>query len=219
MPEVLVVSGSGPYSDPWHRFPETSRRLAAIISGISKSVEVTEDVEGRLALPGRCDLLVVNIGNPSAPRPPDRITAAARGLTGHLAAGGALLGVHVSATSLTTMAEWPAILGGRWVRGHTMHPPQDLASIEIRSDSHPIVVGMTDFQIFDERYSFLQTNPGVEVLCDHEDDEVRHPIVWARETSRARVVYDGLGHDARSYDSAAHVELVERSVRWLLREL
>ena len=111
------------------------------------------------------------------------------------------------------------MLGGRWVRGRTMHPPQDLASITIRCTSHPIVAGMADFQVFDERYSFLQTNPGVAVLCDREYDQVTHPVVWAREADSARVVYDGLGHDARSYDSGAHVELVERSVRWLLREL
>jgi uncharacterized protein len=219
MPEVLIVSGSGPYADPWHTFPETSRRLAAIISGIGRSVEVTDDVEGRLAKPGRCDLLVVNIGNPSAPRPAEKITAAAQGLTGHLTGGGALLGVHISAASLTTMPEWPAMLGGRWVHGRTMHPPQDLASIAIRSASHPIVAGMADFQIFDERYSFLETNADIEVLCDHEYDDVRHPMVWAREARGARVVYDGLGHDVRSYDSVAHIELVERSVRWLLREL
>jgi type 1 glutamine amidotransferase len=44
-------------------------------------------------------------------------------------------------------------------------------------------------------------------------------MVWAKHHGRGRVVYDGLGHDVRSYDSAAHVELVQRSVRWLLGEL
>ena len=28
-----------------------------------------------------------------------------------------------------------------------------------------------------------------------------HPMIWAREHGAGRVVYDGLGHDARSYDS------------------
>jgi uncharacterized protein len=219
MAEVLLVSGSGPYADPWHRFPETSGRLAAIIAALGHSVELTEEVEARLAQPGRCDVLVVNIGNPTGPRPADRINAAAQGLNGHLAGGGAVLGVHVSATSLTTMPEWPAILGGRWVRGQTMHPPQDVASIRVRSAGHPIVAGLADFEIFDERYSYLETDPGIEVLCEHEYDGLRHPVVWARETDRSRVVYDGLGHDTPSYDCAAHVQLGERSVRWLLREL
>jgi type 1 glutamine amidotransferase len=41
--------------------------------------------------------------------------------------------------------------------------------------------------------------------------------VWARESGPARVVYDGLGHDTRSYDSAGHVDLLRRTVGWLLR--
>ena len=34
----------------------------------------------------------------------------------------------------------------------------------------------------------------------------------------ARVVYDGLGHDTRSYESPGHVELLRRVVGWLLRD-
>ena len=40
----------------------------------------------------------------------------------------------------------------------------------------------------------------------------------ARESGPARVVYDGLGHDTRSYGSAGHVELLRRAVEWLLRD-
>jgi uncharacterized protein len=43
--------------------------------------------------------------------------------------------------------------------------------------------------------------------------------VWARESRLARVVYDGLGHDTRSYQSPGHVELLQRAVGWLLRAL
>ena len=32
-------------------------------------------------------------------------------------------------------------------------------------------------------------------------------MIWAREHG-GRVVYDGLGHDARSYDSPAHRDLL-----------
>jgi len=28
-------------------------------------------------------------------------------------------------------------------------------------------------------------------------------------------VYDALGHDARSYDSPEHAEILRRSIRWL----
>jgi hypothetical protein len=40
-------------------------------------------------------------------------------------------------------------------------------------------------------------------------------VVWIAP-GPARVVYDGLGHDVRSYDSASRGELFRREVRWLL---
>ena len=43
----------------------------------------------------------------------------------------------------------------------------------------------------------------------------RHPMIWAREHGPGRVVYDGLGHDARSYDSADHRALLLRAAAWL----
>jgi hypothetical protein len=217
--DILIVSGSDAYSDPWHRFPQTSGRLAEILHDLGHTTRITEDVEAGLAAPGRCDVLVVNIGNPTDPRPADRLAAAYRGLADHLEAGRGLLGVHVSATSLTEMAEWPTLLGGQWIRGRTMHPPQSLARVLVRRGDHPIVADLDDFQVFDERYSFLATSPDVTVLCEHLLEGTRHPLAWARQSGRGRVVYDGLGHDVRSYESVAHVELVQRSVRWLLGEI
>jgi uncharacterized protein len=218
MAEVLIISGAGCYSDPWHSFADTSQRLAKIISVLGHDVTVSEAVEQALAEPGEPDLIVVNIGNPREARPQSRIDAAERGLERHLQRGGALLGIHVSATSLTTMSGWSEMLGGHWVRGRTMHPKQDLATILVRARAHPIVRDLADFTVFDERYSYLHTNPDITVLCVHQTEGQLHPIVWARESGLARVVYDGLGHDTRSYESPGHVELLRRVVGWLLRD-
>jgi type 1 glutamine amidotransferase len=218
MAEALIISGAGWYSDPWHPFADTSRGLANIISGLGHDVRVSEAVEQTLADPGEPDLIVVNIGNPREARPQARIDAAELGLHRHLQRGGALLGVHVSATSLTTMSGWSDMLGGHWVRGRTMHPELDLATIVVRPGAHPIVRGLADFTVVDERYSHLHTTPDITVVCEHYTDGRRHPIVWARESGVARVVYDGLGHDTRSFESAGHVKLLRRTVGWLLRD-
>ncbi|HET9872176.1 MAG TPA: ThuA domain-containing protein [Propionibacteriaceae bacterium] len=210
MPDALVVSGGGPYADAWHRFAETSGRLADIIAGLGHSVEVTDDVEAALAAPA-CRLLVINIGNPQ-PSHPGPTTAVSAGLQGHLDGGGALLGIHSSAT----VTALPRILGGRWVPGITMHPTQGHAKI-IRTDTtHPITTGLGDIDVVDERYSYLATEPDVTVLYEHDYQSVRHPVVWTRETERCRVVYSALGHDTASYDSLSHVALLRRAVTWLL---
>jgi uncharacterized protein len=218
MAEVLIISGAGDYSDPWHHFGDTSGRLADIIAALGHGVTVSEAVEQALAEPGEPDLIVINIGNPREARPQSRIDAAERGLDRHLQRGGALLGVHVSATSMTTMSGWSQILGGHWVRNRTMHPKQDLFTVVVHPGAHPIVRGLTDFAVFDERYSYLHTNTDITVLCEQFTDGVLHPIVWARESGPARVVYDGLGHDTRSYESPGHLDLLRRTLGWLLRD-
>ena len=218
MAEVLIISGAGDYSDPWHRFGETSLRLAEIIAEVGHQVTISDAVEQAFAEPGDPDLIVVNIGNPREARPQAHIDAAEEGLDRHLQRGGALLGVHVSATSMTTMSRWSQMLGGHWVRDRTMHPPQGPFNVVVHSRAHPIVNGMSDFPVFDERYSYLHTNPDITVMCEQLTDGRLHPIVWARESGLARVVYDGLGHDTRSYESAGHVQLLRRTVGWLLRD-
>ncbi|HET9650098.1 MAG TPA: ThuA domain-containing protein [Microlunatus sp.] len=216
--EVVVVSGAGAYVDPWHPFPVTSALLARAIGELGRTVEVREDVEAVLCAPGGCRLLVVNIGNPSEPRSPDVLEAVRGGLRSHQDAGGALLGVHSSATSFTGLSEWSTIFGGRWIRGRSMHPPKDRGRIARTASVHPISAKLTDFVVHDERYSYLHTEPDVTVLFDHEHDGRRHPVVWAKDDGAARVVYDALGHDADSYASEGRVALLRSEVRWLLGE-
>ena len=79
MAEVLIISGAGSYSDPWHQFGDTSQRLAEIIAGLGHGVTVSEAVEHALAEPGEPDLIVVNIGNPREARSQSRIDAAGTG--------------------------------------------------------------------------------------------------------------------------------------------
>ncbi len=214
MAEVMIISGAGPYVDPWHPFAETSDRLAEVLTTAGHRVELSETVEETLRAPSAWDLLVINIGNPSPPRPEPLMLEIQQGLLAHLAAGGGLLGMHVSATSFTTMPRWPEILGGRWVRGTTMHPPLDRARIRLRP-GHPVVADAVTIEVQDERYCHLAVADDVTVLGDHEHEGVRHPMIWARQHGPGRVVYDGLGHDARSYDSAGHRALLRRAATWL----
>ena len=76
MPDVLLVSGTGPYVDPWHDFAATSARLAAVVEDLGLHVEIATDVEVALAEPS-ARLLIVNIGNPTQPRPQELMDNAA----------------------------------------------------------------------------------------------------------------------------------------------
>jgi uncharacterized protein len=227
---ALLLSGAGRYADPWHPFAGTSAAVADIVTQGGLAVEVAEDVDGALAGLAECapELLILNIGDPAGPAPdraerdapdPARDERSRSGLLAHLAAGRPLLAPHVSSTSLGYVPEWESILGGAWVPGTTMHPELGVARIEVDTDAHPIVAGVADFEVHDERYSWMRVSPQVRGLAWHEHDGARHPLLWAHDHGGTRVVYDALGHDLRSYRSAARRALVSRAARWLLGEL
>ena len=223
-PRALILSGAGRYADPWHPFDQTSARIAAVLGAEGFDVEVATDVDSRMAELGDSDghvvpdLVVVNIGEPGTPD----AQAEARGRAGlldYLASGGPLLVMHVSSTSLDGVPEWEQIVGGIWVRGTTMHPDFGLARIHVYPERHPIVAGIQDFSVLDEEYTYLRTDPKLVPLATHRHDGDEHPLIWAREYGRSRVVYDALGHDERSYDSPEHRLIIARAARWLIGAL
>ncbi|AMM22742.1 hypothetical protein AX769_20730 (plasmid) [Frondihabitans sp. PAMC 28766] len=215
---AVILSGAGRYADPWHPFAETSARLAEIIELEGFDVEIAENVDERMTGLSDVDLLVMNVGNPIDLDPaldePTRV-----GLLAYLEAGGPLLSKHSSATGFPWIAEWENIEGGRWVDGQSMHPAYGRAHILVHADRSRVLAGMNDFDLDDERYTYLRVNPAVVPLLGHIHDGVEYLLAWTWHYGTAPVVYHALGHDAASYDSAEHCETVARSVRWLMGDV
>lgn len=215
MSNVLIVSGAGEYSDPWHPFPDTTAELFGILRPHHTTAVTTEVASALASLKvAEWGLVVMNFGSDEHEVSTD--SACVDGVQAYLRAGGALLASHVVATAFPADSRWEEILGGRWVRGTTMHPPKGDAEIEIRSLGHPVTNGVRDFTLTDERYSYLRVSEAAEILATHWHDDIEHPVVWAHEWHGARVVYDGLGHDAESYESEDHRRLVSNAAAWLL---
>jgi type 1 glutamine amidotransferase len=213
MTRCVLISGAGDYADPWHPFDVIANRLVAVLESVAVAVEVRTDVEEALAeQTGGTDLLVVHVGNagPGTPTEPAR-----SGLLRHLAAGRALLVLHVSATAFPDWPEWEAVVGGRWVEGTTFHPEKGTVAVRI-DPGHPIADRLQDFVSEDEAYTALRAGPGVTVLAHHHLDGSAHPLAWAHRYGDAPVVYLALGHDGGAYDAEGARELVRRAARWLL---
>lgn len=224
MAEAMILSGAGRYADPWHPYAATSEALAGILEQAGYGVRIDDDVDRALARIGDAELLVVNAGDPwrsTADGGPERpeapepavLEAAADGLDEALERGIGILAVHAAVASLRDYPAFAGMLGAEWVPDASMHPPIGETVVHVHGN-HPIAAG-GDFTVFDERYSHLHLLDTIEPIADHEHDGVRHPLVWARESGRSRLVYDALGHDARSYESAGHRALLERAVAWL----
>lgn len=220
MRRARVFSGSGRYRDPWHPFEQTSAAIAEVITGLGGwEVEVVQSEPESLTALDDVELVVINsgVGDPGNPPEPDPVWERAHAELGRwIEAGGPVLGTHTAAATFPDWPQWPALLGGRWVRGTSMHPPQGQATFDLASD-HPILRGLDGVTVDDERYSYLELGHGVVPLLRHEHDDRPHVMAWAHETETVRAVYDGLGHGPESYASASRRHLLRNEIAWLTR--
>ncbi|HEX3487813.1 MAG TPA: ThuA domain-containing protein [Streptosporangiaceae bacterium] len=212
---TLILSGGGAYRDPWHPFADTSRRLGEILAGLGHEVEIAEDVADRVADLRGWDLIVTN----AADGPQAGTGPALAGLRQALDRGAGVLAVHVGACTLLRLPTWESVTGAAWVAGRSTHPPTGPCRITTYPGRHAITEPVGDFDIVDERYTFLRTAPDIVPLAAHEYEGRVHPLLWARERGPSRIVTDLLGHDTRSFDSSAHRELIARAARWATRTL
>ncbi|MBM7494714.1 type 1 glutamine amidotransferase [Micromonospora luteifusca] len=213
--DTVIFSGDGPHADPWHPLAETSATLATLI-GDPGSVTIVTSVDQLDAALDGARLLVVNASaNRSTPIPEDEDFA--RILDGFLARGGSLLATHSATLAFPQVPSWRSAVGAAWEHGRSFHPPIGPSLVRRSGVEHPISTGLGDFEVFDERYTDLELIDGVDVepLYVHDEGGATHPLVWARTVGSSRIVYSALGHDARSYESPEHVELLRRVVSWL----
>lgn len=213
--DTVIFSGEGRHADPWHPLPETSARIAEVIGGPVATVTSVSELPAALRDAG---LLVVNASaDRSEPIAEDGDFA--RVLESFLARGGSLLATHSATIAFPGLPAWRSTIGASWETGRTFHPPIGPARVR-RAADHPITEGLGDFEIHDERYTDLDlVDGGGEALYVHEEGGAVHPLVWARTVGRSRVVYDALGHDARSYESPEHAELLRRAAAWLRHQI
>ena len=213
--EVLLVSGGGRFTDPWHPFPETSAALAAVLGGRGCTVQVCDDADTGLthlaeeALP---DLLVLNLGWHG----PERFAEpAAEALVTALQRGLPTLLVHSTLTAFPQWPLWRDIAGGGWTPDVSYHPDYGPATLEPRP-GHPLGAGLGPLSVVDERYTDLWLDEASDVFLEHEEAGARHPLAWTRTWGASPALADALGHDAESYRSPDRQLLLERELDWLL---
>jgi hypothetical protein len=238
---VLVLSGTGRYADRWHDFAATSQRVAAAVEPLASSVTVLATEPDSLLRLAEADLLVVNSGTAAAPaaEPSGPLgagpgtdpgagpgtdpgagaanwAAAHAALTDYLDSARPLLALHTAANTFNDVPAWHRRLGVRWISGHSMHPPIGAARVHVEDSGHPVTAGLADFTVHDERYTHLVVSDHAVRLTHHVHDGARHPLLLVHDRGGRRTVYDALGHDVRSYDTAARTRLLREAAAWAL---
>jgi uncharacterized protein len=222
MPTALLLIGRDRYADPWHDFAATGACIAREMTSLGMAVEWRSTFPDTFASFSRPDLVVVLAGRGVALSAEDDPGADTQWadfhgtLAGFVAAGTALLALHSAANTFEDSPHWVRLIGGRWVEGKSTHPPIGDAIFDTVG-SHPIVSGMGSIHAFDERYCDLEMAESSQPFLVTRQGSAVHPVAWAAApTGRGRAVYDGMGHDTRSYDSEGRVALLRYEISWLL---
>jgi type 1 glutamine amidotransferase len=210
---LVLAGGVAPYVDPWHPFGPTSELLAGVAREAGFDVEVATDVVARLADLTGVDLLIANVPAPDEELDPTAVREAQRGLDAFLTRPGGVVALHVSVTTLIGLDSWSSLIGARWAKGRTMHPPRGISRVRTVG-SNPITTGLGEWTLDDELYSYLKFEGDREPVVVHDYEGVAHPLIWVRELPHTRVVADAMGHGTESYDSAEHLTILHLAMQW-----
>lgn len=218
MARIVIVSGIGLYADPWHPFERTSPRIAEVLREAGHDVELRETVPGSLLDVASFELLVVNAGGGIAEEsesPSESFDEDLEALRRYLDGGGRVLSIHTSNGAFGQLPQWRQAVGGNW-GANSFHPDISDASFSPvpGAEGHAVWKGLDGVEVFDEKYSGLVSDAGVTPLVQHTTDGDTHVMGWAVGDE---VVFDGLGHDEKSYDSESRCRLLVNEVAWLAR--
>lgn len=224
---VVIFTGLSRYQDPWHPVAETSEEIAQVVQSLGLVAERrTDESPDALADLDGVDLLIVNSGGGDPNDPPTYDAAwqpSFDAIAAYAAAGRPILAIHNAAIAFPEWDVWADIIGTGWTRGTSGHPEASLAVFEADPTAveHPVFEGLPPLDgvtarpvvvCYDERYWRMPVHDGNTPLVGHETRGDFYVMGW----SRGRVVYDGMGHDRRSYASAHRRRYLANEIRWLL---
>lgn len=222
MIRALILSGGVS-----HDFDASSAALQGVLAAGGIGAEIEGDINAGMARLDDYQVLVLNALRWSMtnaeryaalrPRWGYEVNATMReGMARHRGRGGGVYGLHAASICFDDWPEWRDILGAAWRWEASRHDPPGPAHVTF-DGAHPLTDGLRDFTVVDEIYTGLDLAPGADPLAwaTQDGEAARHPVLLARETAGARVIYDALGHDPRSIEQPVHAQLIRRGMRWV----
>jgi uncharacterized protein len=116
--------------------------------------------------------------------------------------------------------EWPEfskIAGRVWFGTNgRQHDPYGTFKVELAKPDHPILRGMTDFEVPDELYTCLTGDHPIEVLLQAKSkvDQKYYPIAFTSQYGKGRTFHCVLGHDSKALGTPAVQEIFRRACAW-----
>ncbi len=216
MSTALILVGHGRYADPWHDDAAVGQLVAEQVAAAGLRPVVRSTLPGALDefSAGDLALVVLKAGTGRADDAADDWAGFLDTLESYVDARVPTLALHQAANTFGNPRWYTGHVGGVWVDGVSWHPPIGTVTFRPVDLEHPVTSGLRPFEAYDEAYLDLVTEPGICPLVVVDHDGATHPVVW-QGPGPARVIYDALGHDWRSYESAGRLDLLRREIAWL----
>ena len=212
--KVLVVTGHDVL--PAHDWRKTTEKIRAILEeGDRFEVRVVEDTGiFEASTLANYDVIVNNFGFWTAP---ELSPAAKAGLLRYVDGGKGLVSMHFACSSYQEWPEYKDLIGRVWVKNVGGHGPRGKFTAKIEKPEHPIVAGLSDFEIDDELYAKLTGDAKIDVLVSAfsaDFSKKQEPLVFTKPYGKGRVVQNLFGHDVKVTENAAYRTLLKRCVEW-----
>jgi uncharacterized protein len=123
--------------------------------------------------------------------------------------GGALVAVHSASSMFNNSDAFINLVGGAF-KAHGAGTFQ----VEHVERSHPVKLGVPQFESRDETYVHMKLNPDKTVLSVRIEGDHEEPWTWVRNHGDGRVFYTAWGHDQQTWGQEGFQQLLNNAIRW-----
>ena len=144
----------------------------------------------------------------------DSITASQEwALLDFVASGKGFVPVHSASFCFRNSDAFVELVGGQFLE----HGVGRFTARIIRED-HPAMLGLEEFETWDETYVHTRHSPDKTVLMERVDGQRREPWTWTRTHGTGRVFYTAFGHDERTWNHPGFQDLLKAGLLWAAGE-
>jgi type 1 glutamine amidotransferase len=207
---ILIYGGE---ESPYHDFSIQGPWLAQLAAEAGYESEVTTDpaaFEPARIAPFDIIAILASAGGLAAKDEEALLNAVIGSPWGDTGAPKGLLGIHGATVVTSASGAYHRMLGARFLA----HPPLGPFSVKVEPAEHPVMSGVTDFEISDELYLMEELAP-FDVLLSAEFDGFPRPLAWVRPYGLGRVFYCALGHGTEQLEHANVQRILRNALDWL----
>ncbi len=138
----------------------------------------------------------------------------AEAILDYVADGGGFVPLHCASYCFRNQPELVELIGAQFQRHGT-----GVFQAEVVGTDHELTQGYAGFKSWDETYVHAKHNESARTVLEYRvDADGREPWTWVRTHGKGRVFYTASGHDSRTWMNPGFQNLVERGIRWVVRD-